>query len=83
MQAACSNSRRTASQHDFQGLKIKNAADKTETVSHLAILLMAWLCRDVKSNIWEAKHADIDRLTAGSIIEQAPSLTDGEKIEGN
>jgi hypothetical protein len=60
-------------------LKIKNAADKTETVSHLALFLMAWRW-DVKTEIWEAKHADIKRLNAASIIEQAPTLTDCETI---
>ncbi len=40
---------------------------------------MAWRW-DVKTDIWEAKHADIERLNAASIIEQAPSLTDCEKM---
>ncbi len=59
-------------------LKIKNAADKTETVSHMALFLMAWRW-DVKTDIWEAKHANIERLNAASIIEQAPLSTDSEK----
>ena len=40
---------------------------------------MAWGW-DVKTNLWEAEHANIEKLNAASIIEQAPTLTDGEKI---
>ena len=64
-------------------LKIKNAEDKTETVSEsfLAIFLIEWRWNP-KTEIWSAMDADIGKLSADAIIQEAPSLTDGgEKSE--
>ena len=60
-------------------LKIKNSADETETVFHLTMYLMAWRW-NLKTDIWDAKDADIGKLNADAIMEQAPSLTEGEKV---
>ena len=59
-------------------LKVKNDADKTETVSFLAIFLLAWRWNP-KTEIWSAADADITKLTAAAIIQEATLLTDGEK----
>jgi len=59
-------------------LKIKNAADKTETVSYLSMFLLAWRWNP-KTEIWSAADADIGLLKAEAIIKEAPLLMDGEK----
>ena len=59
-------------------LKVKNDDDKTETVSFLAIFLLAWRWNR-KTEIWSAADADIKKLTAATIIQEATLLTEGEK----
>jgi hypothetical protein len=59
-------------------LKIKNSADKTETVSYLALFLLAWRW-NLNTEIWAAADADIAQLNADAIIQQAPFLTADEK----
>jgi hypothetical protein len=59
-------------------LKIKNAEDKTETVSFLAIFLRAWRWNP-QTEVWSETDADIGKLSADAIIQEAPSLTDREK----
>jgi hypothetical protein len=44
-------------------LKVKKEADKAETVSFLAISLLAWRWNP-KTEIWSAANADIVKLTA-------------------
>ena len=59
------------------GPQNQNAEDKTETVSFLAIFLIAWRWNP-RTEIWSARDADIGKLSADAIIQEAPLLTDGE-----
>ncbi len=64
-------------------LKVKNEADKTETVSFLALFLLAWRWNP-KTEIWSAADADISpiigQLSADAIIQESSLLVSDLKI---
>jgi hypothetical protein len=65
-------------------LKVKNNDSKTETVSFLAIFLLAWRWNP-KTEIWSAANAGIKRVNASAINQEGTLLIAGEKsfLEGD
>ena len=59
-------------------LRVKNDKKLTETISYLSIYLMGYRW-DRDTEMWPPDVADISKLTANEIIDNAPSLLDQEK----